>query len=79
LRFFSSFEAQTLEWRFLCVADARLHLALPIWIVHAARKRDGAIMLQHVAVQRIERRIVQIGREHAFFQVVEHHHASRAA
>ena len=36
-------------------------------------------MLQHVAVQRIERGIVDVGREHAFAQIIEHHHASHAA
>src|SRR5208337_201202 len=35
------FEAQALERRLLRVAHARLHLALPIRIVHATRKRDG--------------------------------------
>ena len=35
-------------------------------------------MLQHVAVQRIERGIVDVGREHAFAQIIEHHHASHS-
>ena len=36
-------------------------------------------MFQHVAVERVERGVVQIGHQHAFFQVVEHHHARRPA
>ena len=35
-------------------------------------------MLQHVAVQRIERGIVDVGSEHALAQIVEHDHASDA-
>ena len=50
LRFFRALKAQTLERRLLRVADARFHFALAIRIVHAARKRDGAVMFQHVAV-----------------------------
>ena len=36
-------------------------------------------MPQHVAVQRVERGIVDVGREHAFAQVVEHDHSRDAA
>jgi hypothetical protein len=32
-------------------------------------------MSQHIAVQRVERWIVDVGREHAFAQVVEHDHS----
>ena len=71
LRFFQTFEALPFERRFLGVADAGLDLALSIRIAHAARQRDGAVVRQHVAVQRIERGIVDVGREHAFAQIVE--------
>ena len=47
--------------------------------LHAARQRDRAVMLQHVAVERIERGIVDIGREHAFAQIIQHDHARHAA
>ena len=38
------------------------------------RRRSG----QHVAIQRIERGIVDVRREHAFAQIVEHHDAHAA-
>ena len=79
LRFFEAFEAQPLQRRFLGVADARFDLALAVWIAHAAWQRDCAVVLQHVAVQRIERGIVDVGREHAFAQIIEHDHASGPA
>src|ERR1035437_4057871 len=58
-------EAQPLERRRLRVADARLDLALPIRIADAARQRHDAVMRQDVAVEGIERRVVDIGRQHA--------------
>ena len=76
LRFFQAFEALPFERRLLRVADAGFHLAFPIRIADAARQGDRAVMCQHVAVERIQRRIVDIGREHAFAQVVEHHDSS---
>jgi len=36
-------------------------------------------MLQHVAIEGIERGIVDVGRDHAFAEVIEHHDASHAA
>jgi hypothetical protein len=53
--------------------DARLDLAFPIWISHPARQCYRAIVLQHIPVQRIDRRIVNVGREYAFAQVIEDH------
>lgn len=44
---------------------------LPIGVRHAGRVGDDAVMGQHRAVDRIELRFVQIGREDAFLQVVE--------
>ena len=75
LRFFQTLEAEPFQRSFLRMADARLHLAFSIRILNAARHGDGAIMGQDVAVQRVERWIVDVGREHAFAQVVEHNHS----
>ena len=61
------------------MADAGLDFALSIRVLHTARQRDHAVMLQHVAIQRIERGIVDVGREHALAQIIQHHHARRAA
>jgi hypothetical protein len=61
LCFFQTLEAQPFQRRFLRVADGRFHLAFSIRILNASRHGDGAIMRQHVAVQRVERWIVDVG------------------
>ena len=48
-------------------------------MAHAARQRHRAVVRQHVAVQGIERRIVDVGGEDALLQVVQHHHPRDAA
>ena len=50
LRLLQTFEALSLQGRFLGVADAGLYLALAIRMVHAAGQRHGAIVRQHVVV-----------------------------
>jgi len=54
-------EALTLQRRFLRVADAGFDLAFSVRVSHPARQSDRAVMLQHVAVKRIERGIVNVG------------------
>ena len=61
------------------MADARFHFALAVWISYAAWQTDGAIVLEQITIQRIERRIVDIRREHAFSEVIENHDASGPA
>ena len=46
-------------------------LPFAIGIADAARQRDDAVVREHVAVERIERRVVDVGREHALAQIVE--------
>ena len=54
-------------------------LPFPIGIADAARQRDDAVVREHVAIERIERGIVDVGREDAFAQIVEDDHADGAA
>jgi hypothetical protein len=79
LRRLERLEAQALQRRLLRVADAGFDLALAIGIAHAARQRDDAVVGEHVAIERIERGIVDVRREHAFAQVVEDDDLDRAA
>ena len=65
--------------RLLRVADAGFDLALAIGIADATRQADDAVVREHVAIERIERRLVDVGREHALFEVVEDDDPRRAA
>ena len=64
-------KAQPLERRRLRVADGRLHLALSIGIADPAGQRDRAVVREHVAKGRVEGRLVDVRREHAFLEVVQ--------
>ena len=75
LRFLEALEALPFQRRLLRVADAGFDLAFAIGIADAARQRDDAVVRQHIAIERIERGIVDVGREHAFAQIVEDDHA----
>ena len=61
------------------MADTGLDLALAVGVADAARQGDGAVVGQHVAVERIERRVVDVRGEDALFEVVEHDDADTAA
>src|SRR5688572_7806499 len=61
------------------MADAGFDLAFAIRIADAARQRDDAVVREHVAVERIERGIVDVWGEDAFFEIVEDDDADRAA
>src|SRR6202034_43031 len=63
----------------LCVANTRFYFAFAIRVLHSAWKRCDAVVLQHVTVQRIERGLINVGREHAFAQIIEHHYTSDSA
>ena len=79
LGFLEAFEAEALQRRSLRMADARLDLPLSIWMPDATRQRDDAVMLEHIPVQGVERGIVNVGREYAFPQIIEHDHVSTSA
>ena len=61
------------------MADAGFDFAFAIGISDPARHGDRAVVRQHIAVQRIERGIVDVGDEHALAQIVEHDDARGAA
>lgn len=67
---FERFKAERVK-RALCVVDARLDLALAVRIADAAWQRDCAVVTKHVAIERIDRRVVDVGSDHSFFQVIE--------
>jgi hypothetical protein len=57
------------------MADTGFDFALAIGIADATRQRDDAVVREHIAVQRIERRVVDVRREDAFLEIVEDDHA----
>lgn len=61
------------------MADAPCDLPLAIRIADATRQRRHAVVREQIAIERIERRVVDVGREHALAQIVEHQDAGRAA
>jgi hypothetical protein len=63
----------------LGVLDTRFDFSLTVAVAHATRQRHGAVVGEHVAIERIEIRIVDVGLEHALAQIVEHNDAHRAA
>src|SRR5262249_59808405 len=79
LRFLQTFEAPTFQWRFLRMSDAGFHFSFAIGIMNSARQCDHAVVRQYVLEQRIESGIVNVGREHAFFQVIQYDDARAAA
>ena len=71
LRGFERLEAEPFQRRLLRVADARLDLAFPIGIADAARQRDDTVMCELIAIERIDRGIVDVRCKHAFTEIVE--------
>ena len=72
-------EALTLERGFLGVADAGLDFTFAIGVTDPAWHSHHAVVRKHIAVERIERGIVEVGLEHAFAQIVEHYDPWAAA
>ena len=79
LRLLQALEAQSVQRRALRVANARFDFAFAIRIAHAIWEADDPIVREHVAIDGIERRVVDVRREHAFFEIVEDDEARRAA
>ncbi len=59
--------------------DAGFDLPFPIGIADATRQGHDAVVREHVAEERIERGVVDVGREDALAEVVEHDDLDRAA
>ena len=57
-------EAEALERGLLGVADTGFDLALPIRVADTARQRDDPVVRQHVPVERIQGRVVDVRGEH---------------
>jgi hypothetical protein len=71
LRLVERLESQAPQRRLLRMPDAGFDFPLTIGIADATRQRDDAIVREHIAVERIERRVVDVGGEDAFFEIVE--------
>ena len=78
LRVRERLEAASSQRGFLGVADARFDLAFAIRIADAARKRDDAVVREHIAIERIQRGIVDVRGQDTLFQIVEDDHTDRA-
>jgi hypothetical protein len=61
------------------VPDARFDFAFAIRIADATRQGDHAVVREHIAIQGIERGIVDVRGDDAFAEIVEDDHADRAA
>ncbi len=64
-----------LQRSLLGVTHARLDLAFAIGIAHTTGHGDGTVMGQHIAIEGIQRRIVNIGDQHAFAEMIQNHHS----
>jgi len=60
------------------VTDARFDFALSIWILNATGHGHGTVVREHIAIEGIERGIVNVGGQHTLTQIVEHHDARTA-
>jgi hypothetical protein len=59
--------------------DTRFDFAFAVGILNAAGHGHRAVVRQHVAIEGVRSRIVHVGDEHAFAQIVEHDDAGGAA
>src|SRR6516225_1291781 len=71
LPFFQALEAHAFERRFFRVANPRFYFPFSIWIADPARQSHYVIMGENIPIQGVESRIVDVGNQHAFSQVVE--------
>ena len=60
------------------VGDARFNFSFSIWILDPTRQGYGAIVRQDVAIERIQRWIIDVREEYAFAQIIEHNHTCSA-
>src|SRR4030095_6396909 len=79
LRFVETFEAQSFERRLLRMANARFDFSFAIGIADTARERDHPVMREYIAIEGIQRGVVDVRGEDAFLQIVEDDDADGAA
>jgi len=61
------------------VADPRFHFPFTIRIFDPARQRHHTVVCEDIPKQWIEKGIVDAGKQHTFFQIVENHNSGAAA
>src|SRR5215472_15198904 len=76
---FQTLEALAFEWGFLCVGDTRLDFSFSIGIAYTANHRRHAVVRQHIAIERVQTRIVDVGGKHAFAKIIQNDDARAAA
>ncbi len=79
LPFLQALEASSLERRVFGVSDAALNFSFSIWILDPAGEGDRTVMSEHVAIEGIERGVVDVGNEYAFAKIVQHQDARSPA
>src|SRR5579862_1013913 len=67
---FQTLEAESFQRCLLRVANARFDFAFAIWILDATGHGDSAIVGEHLAIQRVERGVVDVGDEDALAKIV---------
>jgi hypothetical protein len=72
LRVLEALEAESLERRTLRMTDARLDLALAIRVSRSTWQCGRAVVEEDVAVELVDRGIVDVGLEDSFAEIVEH-------
>src|SRR5687768_17210778 len=72
LRYFQTLKALTFKWCLLRMAHPSFNFAFAIRIFNATRKGDCAVMGQHITIEWVERRVMNVRLEHSFTQIVEH-------
>jgi hypothetical protein len=71
LSLLQTFEALSLQRRFLGMTDTGLDLPLAVRMVHAAGQCGRTVVRQHVPIERIERWIVEVGFEYTLAQIIQ--------
>jgi hypothetical protein len=54
------------------MTDGGFDFAFAIWILNATGHGDNTVMLQEIAIQRIERGVIEVGKQHALAQVIQY-------
>jgi len=63
----------------MCRAPVSFNFSFTIWILDPAGEGDRTIMGEHVAIERIEGGVVDVGNQHTFEQIIQHQNARSPA